>query len=61
MPVIVVNIENSVVNQTHAFMEVSVAAVEGAMREGWKVQAAWQVSRDPWRGPVAGTRGGEEL
>ena len=40
MPDTVVNIENPVVNQTHIFREVSVAAVEGARREGWEAKAA---------------------
>lgn len=53
MPGTVVNVENPVVNQTHIFREVSVAAVEGARREGWKVKAAWQASGGTRRGRVA--------
>lgn len=50
MPGTVVNVENPVVNQTHIFREVSVAAVEGAWREGWKVKQ---------HGRRAGAHGGD--
>ena len=39
MPGTVVNVANAVVNQTHTFTDMTVAAVEGAGREGWEVTA----------------------
>ena len=36
MPGTVINIENTVVNQTNTFTEANVAAVEGSRREWWE-------------------------
>lgn len=52
MPGTVVSVESTVVNQTHTFTDVTVAAVEGSGRVAWEVT---QCNRR------AGTRGDEEL